>query len=242
MVLAIHPGDSAFVSGRMLMPTQGTSAIADIAIWSDNLLNSSLLIAFVILALINLANLIDIVPSLLDCLWRWKGNLNIDASLKLANPRNKVAAVMLLPVSLLASRYDLFQLEFCQSLSPAMQTLVAMGVVVLYVLVRRILFNLSTLRCRRMETALAAHHSSHNYFIIASLMLFIALGVCMFLSVDETTTRMVIYATGGLIYFIALVRKLQIFNSFCGPIQTILYLCALEILPTGAIIAASVLL
>lgn len=241
-ILAVHPGDSAFVSGKMLMPLEGTG-VAEVTLkWSDNLLNTYLLLAFVILALLNLRNLISVIPALTDCLRRWKANVNLDASLKLAYSRNSVAAAMLLPAALLSSRYELLGLDYTEALSPAVQTLAVTGTLLVYVMVRRILFEVCTLRCRRTELALAAHHSSYNYFISAGLIISAALGICLIFRMEEDTVRTVIFAAAGIFYFIAVLRKLQIFNSFCGPIQTFLYLCALEILPTGALIAAALLL
>ena len=48
-----------------------------------------------------------IFPSLMACIIRWKESVNLEASVKLSNDRDKLAFAMLLPFCLTADRFHL---------------------------------------------------------------------------------------------------------------------------------------
>lgn len=242
-MLTIHPADSAFVAGELMMPLDGTlQTAADALRWGDYIINSSLVVAFVVLMMLNLRNFISIIPALIDSAWRWKGSVNLDSSIKLASARNLTALILTIPCCLVASRYHLVDVDIFGEMSATRYTLWAAALLLAYTLLRHICFVLTSLRARKLELFTAAHHASYNFFIILSILLLVEVGILSVTGVSDANIKIVMTVIAGLVYLVYLTRKSQIFNSYCSPLTTFLYLCALEFLPTGALIAAIMLL
>ena len=69
-----------------------------------------------------------------------------------------------------------------------------------------------------------------------------AAGICSFSDISDDVTRpLILYIMLGF-YILAIFRELQIFSNCCSFLSSILYLCALEILPTGILLLPAVLL
>ena len=66
-------------------------------------------------------------------------------------------------------------------------------------------------------------------------------GVMSFIEMDETVIRTAMLCVSALIYALFMLRKLQIFASGCSFFAAFLYLCALEILPTGVLVASAII-
>jgi hypothetical protein len=64
------------------------------------------------------------------------------------------------------------------------------------------------------------------------------MGILYAFGAEEATIRRCLYIALAIVYAVFLWIKGEILNSFCNPLTTFLYLCALEILPTGLLIAA----
>jgi hypothetical protein len=59
---------------------------------------------------------------------------------------------------------------------------------------------------------------------------------------DDATIKTVSFYILAAFYAIFIVRKHQFLLSGCNPFATFLYLCTLEILPTGILIATDIIL
>ena len=59
---------------------------------------------------------------------------------------------------------------------------------------------------------------------------------------DAVIIRKLYWIELALFYGVFLIRKCQILSTFCNPFTTFLYLCALELLPTGLLAASAVFL
>ena len=66
--------------------------------------------------------------------------------------------------------------------------------------------------------------------------------IMVFLHYDEISIRKAILIIITFFYAVAVIRKAQILGSAYGGLSIILYLCALEIVPTGLLIAGCSLL
>ena len=89
-----------------------------------------------------------------------------------------------------------------------------------------------------MRTAIKV---SNTFFIILTLILLATGGTMAFLDIEENTIRLATLWISVCIYTVHLLRKLQIFNSSCSVFTAFLYLCALEIIPTGTLVVSALI-
>ena len=199
----------------------------------------ALIATLLVLAL--LKRITCILPSVIKCMFRWKENVNIDTSLRLRTERELASAAMLLPFCLLATRFRLYCPDFFSSLSENAALGVTSAVFIGYLLLRMSL--IVVIRPKRMASGIyhAATSTEHTYFIVLAAALLVAGGIMSIAGVAPHTIRVAMFWLSGSIYTLFLARKLQIFSSTCNLFMSFLYLCALEILPTGVLIASAVI-
>ena len=82
----------------------------------------------------------------------------------------------------------------------------------------------------------AAKSSEANYFIFIVVLELVTTGLLTLFRADDSTVRLVLLHELGILYIFAVIRKAQILSTSCKPLSTFLYLCALEIIPTGMLI------
>lgn len=237
------PAAEAFSSGILRMREEAARGFAgDELVWSDYPVNAVIVTVFVLLALLSFRILMNIFPKLLDSLTRWKACVNIDASLQTRSDRNILGVIYTIPIALISDRYGLIQPELLESVSESWHGLVITGVFFAWLFLRRIFFLLCGVRCRRPETFRTAHSSFYNYWILAGFLMVITLAFSSVIALDEALISKLFMWEGAVLYAVAFLRKSQILRSFCSRFVSFLYLCGLEILPTGAFVAGAILL
>lgn len=198
---------------------------------------------FDILALIStlvvitsLRKLINIFPSMIGCMLRVKENINLEASVKHSIDRDICAVVMILPFCLAAYRYNLYDIAPFQELNDNLALAAYIGVFALYFLVRFCI--VKTVRSRKMnpKTYKTATKASYTYFIILTLTVLGTGSIMSFSGVPAEVIKSAIIWISAAIYALLLLRKYQIFISSCSVFAGFLYLCALEIIPTGMLV------
>ena len=203
---------------------------------------------FDILALVSLLFIIIIMkrfagflPTIVACLLWWKENINIDASLKTRRDRNIVALSMVLPFCLLISKFRLFELDFTDGLSEDVNIGITAGFFLGYMIIREVIA--AGIQPRRINTNIwhAATTTEYTFFIPMTIILLGTGGILSISNVSYEVIKHAMFWISGAIYFVFLVRKLQIFSSSCNLFSAFLYLCALEILPTGVLITSAVI-
>ena len=238
----VPPAQEAFESGKLLLPQSVTSGAETAAVWSDSLVNSTLVVIFALLVLLNMRTFIHIIPQLLPTLTRWKVCLSLDHNIHLCRERSYAALILFVPFCLLSDRYGLIHPSAIETLPTGWQVPAVTGFFFCYLLVRRLCYSLVSLHTRRRETFLAAYRSAYGYFVLMLLLLFASVGICYVLGCNELVFNRVLFVEILVCYTVAVVREGQIFRSFCNPFLTILYLCGLELIPAGMLAAAVVLL
>ncbi|MBO6045258.1 MAG: hypothetical protein J6P69_05350 [Bacteroidales bacterium] len=239
----IRPASQAFTSGTLEMSERFAEGYMEQPLaWADYPVNTALLVLATLLLLISLRIFIGIAPKLFDSLTRWKACVNIDASVQLKNDRNTLAVFATLPMALVADRYHFFSAGILDRIPEEWSSPVTLGIIVVWLLIRHLCFYFCSLRAPRPETFRTAHKSFFNYWILATLLLTLTAGVIAFTNIPEDAGRTILLYELAVMYLIALLRKSQILLSYCGPLTTFLYLCALEFIPTGALIAGCILL
>ena len=204
--------------------------------WFDTLALTSLI---VIIGL--LRRLVNVFPSLMACLIRWKENVNLHLSLRMRTDRDVLCWAFFVPFCLVVFRYRAYCPGFMNGMSESSRLWTTIGVVIGYALLRiacRLAFRLRT---TSNSTYKPATDSVRTYFIILTLVLIATAGVLSFFDVPPTHIRTAMFWISGALYTLFIVRKTQIFLSSCNLFVSFLYLCALEILPTGVLIASAVI-
>ena len=200
-----------------------------------------LVLISVITVLALLKRIASILPMMSACLIRMKENINIDTSLKLRTERDLASASMLLPFCLAATRFRLYDAGFMTGMTENAVIGITAGVFIVYILLKVALA--SAVRPKRMPSAIyhAAISTAHTYFFILTLIILITGGLMSVCDADVHTIKITMFWLSGAIYTLFLLRKLQIFSSYCNLFVSFLYLCALEILPTGVLITSAVI-
>jgi hypothetical protein len=204
--------------------------------------------AFDILALISLLivitllrRMVNIFPSLIACLIRSKECFNLEMSVKLRSDRNRLAFAMIIPFVLVATRFRLYSPIFMEGMGEGVRICVTAGVFITYILLRAALTHL--VRPHRMKPGVysTAGKAAYTFFIILTLILLATGGVMSFMDAGFLTIHNAMIWLSGGIYLLFLLRKYQIFLSSCSLFTAFLYLCALEIFPTGILVISAII-
>lgn len=198
------------------------------------------ILSFLVVLLL-LKRLVNIFPSLVACLWRGKENINLEASVKLAIDRNIIAMAMIVPFCLTACRFRLYDPSFTEGMSENAYLGICFGVFLLYLLLRQIVLWLFRPKSMPKKTYGTAAKASYTFFAILTLVLLAMGGILSFIDVDVHVVRTAMLWVSAVIYALLLLRKLQIFTLSCSVFAAFLYLCALEMIPTGILIVSALI-
>ena len=202
------------------------------------MLFDSLALLSLIIVIILLGRLVNIFPSLIACLIRGKESINLETSVKLSRDRNLLTAAMLLPFCLVAYRYSLLIPSFATEPGEATGIGTTVGIFGAYILLRSLCS--FSIRPGKSGTATynAAVAASRTFFIILTLLLLATDGILSFIGIAAETIRSAMIWISAAIYLIFLLRKIQIFATSYSFFTVFLYLCALEIAPTGVLVTS----
>ncbi len=193
------------------------------------------------IVIIFLKRLVNIFPSLMACTTRWKESVNLEASVKYSFDRDIVALAMILPFCLAVGRFRLYDPAFMGDFNESIRVGITTGVFLIYLLIRRLAYMMLNSSKIGKKTYVTADKSSYTFFILLTLLLLLAGGVLSFLHMEAEIIRIVMLWISAFMYGLSLLRKTQIFVSKCSIFAGILYLCALEIIPSGLLIASALI-
>lgn len=201
----------------------------------------SLGLVSLIAAIANIRTFLNIIPSLFACALRWKEAVNLEDSVSLARMRNTVFLILLMPAVIFISYYSLLDLGFTENMVPDLRFAITLGILAVYAGLRAILN--AALRPKNFNSKLWAVviHSLRNYCTISALVTMVTAGVMSLLGCSQEAIKNTSLIILGVIYIGYLLRRMQIFSSGSTYFSSILYLCALEILPTGLLVAAGII-
>ena len=195
----------------------------------------------VILIIALLKRLVNIFPSLVACMVRWKESLNLEASVKQSLDRDMLAAAMIIPFCLTVTKFGLYSPAFLSGMNENGRTAVIIGIFLVYCGIRLMMSMIVKTHQMASKTSKAAERSSFTFFIILTLVLILTGWTLSFLDVGIEAIRNAMLWISAFIYAVFLLRKTQIFISGCSIFTAFLYLCALEIFPTGALVASALI-
>ena len=204
------------------------------------LFNILVLISFFICVL-PIRRFVGIFPSLMACIVRWKESVNLDASVQLSRDRDIMAIAMVMPFCLTAGKFDFYSPVWTGQFGADGKLGITIGVFIGYILLRKGLEHVFRPKKMNPKTYRTACKSSHTFFIILTLTLMAMGSVMSFIDVAPMEIKNAMLWVSGATYAVFLLRKTQIFTSSCSFFSGFLYLCALEILPTGALVASALI-
>ncbi len=231
--------EGPFKTGELLL--EQTPSGAGTAPEGTPLLLGILVTLFVVLALVELRNLLHVAPFLWDAVFRARGSVALENNVRVARERNALAVILILPAVLLIYRYRLYDPDFVQAFSDNVRLAVVAGVFAAYLLLRLLMYVWLRPR-RRADHFRMAHRSGFTFFILLMIPVIFTVMILYLAGANDFIVRTFLYAEAGLVYLVFLLRKAQILSLSCNPLLTFLYLCGLEFLPTGAWVASAVLL
>ena len=89
---------------------------------------NALALISVIIVMILLKTIVEILPSVLACLIRWKENINIEASMRLSRDRDFSSIAMLLPFCLVVFRFRIYDPSFISNLPDSTRLWAVIGI------------------------------------------------------------------------------------------------------------------
>ena len=133
--------EEPFVSGRLLLENT-PSGNAPVVAESVPVLFTVLAVAFVLASFLFLPRLVSLAPLLFDSLFRARGSVSLENSVRYSNDRRLLATILLLPSSLLIYRYRLWDADFVQGMSEGWRLVVIIGVFAVFFLFRLFMYAL----------------------------------------------------------------------------------------------------
>ena len=199
------------------------------------LFNILTLISFFII-LLTLNTLTGVFPSLIACLIRWKESVNLDASVQLSRARDLMAATLIIPFCLVAYKYHLYTPSWIEGMNVNAGLAATIGIFVAFILLRTVLEYWMRPTKMNPKTFRTACKASYTFFSILTLISLSVGSIMTFADANPEVIKNAILCISATIYALHLVRKFQIFISSCSFFTAFLYLCALEIFPTGLLV------
>ena len=182
-----------------------------------------------------------IFPSLVACIIRWKESVNLEASVKLSNDRDRLAFAMLFPFCLVVDRFRLYDPQFLTGFDDNLRLALTIGIFLVYFIIRVIAAKFYRPKGRNSKCYKIADKSALTFFIILTLVVLSMGGIMTFIEVEPARIKSAMLWVSAGIYALSLLRKTQIFASGCSIFTAFLYLCALEIFPTGILVVSALI-
>jgi len=233
----LHPLDSAFVGGSV--PDIAAPCEVAASVFGSSFLLSLMIVVSALFFLFFLRMAIDIIPSQIGAVLRSKELVNLENSASLARNRTIIAVVMLIPFLTLIAGYRIYDPGFLSGISGNAYFFSVVAVFTAYVLIREGLAALFPVRPLDGRVRKAAHKSAFTFFITITELGFLSAAFISFLPVATDVAKTAIIIIISVLYIVYFLRKTQVLSMGCNIFQTFLYLCALEILPTGLLVVSA---
>lgn len=232
--------EQTLLQGKLEMSSSPWAAEDVGVLWGELLSNQLLCASAALLFLLMIRDIFRLTPPLLYALSHLHGTSSLEYNISNARIRNWASLASLLPFALISDRFGLYRPEYWSNIPAEWSSVASIGICLAFYLVRRSLH--LAIKPRRMysEDMATLRHSFYNFFLIMCPVMLLSAGLLLSFDVSEDIIRAVLLCEIALIYLHSLVRSGQILASRCGGLATILYLCALEILPLAILVISAV--
>ena len=188
-----------------------------------------------------LRTLVEVFPSLMACLIRAKESINLEASAQLSRGRNVLSFCLVLPFCLVVWQKGLYTASFMDGLGENLRLGVIVGIFLTFVLLRMMLERIMRPKAVNNKTYATVCKTDRTFFSLLTLILLAMGGIMAVLNTPADVVTSAMLWVSAAIYLIYLLRKVQILISSASFFTAFLYLCALELIPTGAIVASAII-
>lgn len=188
-----------------------------------------------------LRTLVEVFPSLMACLIRAKESINLEASVQLSRGRNILSVCLALPFFLVVWQRGLYMPSFMDSLDENLRFCVIIGIFLTLVLLRMMLERIMKPKTVNSKTYATACKTDRTFFSLLTLILLAMGGIMSIFSTPADVVTSAMLWVSAAIYLIYIRRKTQILTSSASFFASFLYLCALDLIPTGAVVASAII-
>ena len=193
-----------------------------------------------ILAIIMLRRIVEILPYVFACILRTSACIKIDSIVKISRSRDMTALVLILPLMMTIQKYNILPFRFLSQMSPEAGFAVITAIFAAYYALRvcgAVLF----IPNRSRKKSRVPDNSDRTFFIILAILALSLSWIMSLMNISHTAIRLTIIWISAATYALYLIRKLQIFQSSHSIFAAFLYLCALEIVPSGILVVAAII-
>ena len=141
----------------------------------------------------------------------------------------------------MAFRYKLYFPGFIEEMTDDSVLGIYFGVFAVYIFLRFLMTWLFRPQKLPKKTYVAADKASRSFFIVYTLMLLAMGGIFGLADVQDSVSRDAMLWVSAFMYLLFLLRKTQIFSTSCSVFAGFLYLCALEMIPTGILVVSAII-
>lgn len=188
-----------------------------------------------------LPRFVNLFSQLWSSLFRTGTCIRIEDSRKVQRSRDIVFWTSVPGLMTIVWHCGLYAPEWLETLPPQFHLPCVAGVMLGYFLLCITLGHIVLQRRLRPKVYEAATGCPKNFWILLAFTLFVATIPLKSSGIGNNVSVIVMYCITGLLYFIFLIRRFQIFASDSNYLTAILYLCALEILPTALFVTSALI-
>jgi len=212
--------------GTLEMPEILQVATAHSDGWTDLTTNKIMLAVSILLFLTAFTEIIRFRSTLIDCITIARSNVNLEHSLSSSRIRNRLL-IILLPAFFSILNYY-FEWPYLHIL----------GFTAAFFTLRFLLYLSLPKKAKSNDIAKAARHVIFNFSILLITVMVALTGIFLAVKLPHQIARICFVTVAGLLYLTSFMRVAQILSYRCGTFSTILYLCALEILPVSILVVS----
>lgn len=198
-------------------------------------------LASLILIIVMLRRIVDTFPHIILCATRWKENINLEENVSMKRSRDFIAAALIIPFCLIINKNHTFTFHFMKGMSEEASFGVVIGTFAAYYFFRLFTVNTFIPRKKNRDSNNAACNCDRTFFIILAIVLLVAEWIMSLTDMSREMTNNTMLWVSSAIYLLFIIRKFQIFQSSYSIFTSFLYLCALEIIPTGTLVVSAII-
>ena len=227
--------------GQLHLPTTAPQEAAGAFVWSECTVNAVLVLVAVVPVLLVLKDFIRLLPTLCSCMFRTRPNIELEHNFHTSRERDVCSLAFLLPFILIVDRFKLFHPSFFDRISPEWSVSAVLGAVAVFLILRYFFFPIRPNQLHGDE-AKAAHCFLFTCFVLLVPLMLMTVGAMLALGAQDNAIRDVLLVEIGVFYLISIIRTGQFLTGQCSALPTILYLCALEIIPATFAVVSDLML
>ena len=239
-MLLIGTMEEAFRQGVLHLATSGAPPAAEAG--GTPYLATTMVIVFTLLSILLFENILNVLPYLLANLQRSRAAAELEGNVRRSRDRNIIARLLVIPFTYTLDRFGIYNPPFLQEISGDIHFLLVAAAFLAYLLLRMVVYFLFFPGRKRPDGYQMARKASYTFFILMNLLVLPTAWVLNIFNAPAPIATLVLVLEISVVYFIHLFRKAQILTQSFAPLSVFLYLCGLELLPTGLYVASALLI